>query len=147
MTGDAAYRQYIYRKTSNGARWGADSLYKPWSIPMFRADFPHETSKSVEVSPNLPQVKRFIEMTDGSPFDGQLHISLLRTCHGGQWTMRILEAIVQELKTPSIDLTLSQERTAILPFFTYQLERHKNLADTDFLLLAPYPNYRSQRTS
>jgi hypothetical protein len=53
--------------------------------------------------------------------------------------MRILEAIVQELKAPSIDLTLSQERTAILPFFTYQLERHKNLADTDFPVAGSLP--------
>lgn len=85
------------------------------------------------------QVKRFIEITDYNPFDGQLHISLFRTCHGGQWTMRILEAIVQELKTPSIDLTLSQDRTAILPFFVYQIERHKNLADTDFPVSGSLP--------
>jgi hypothetical protein len=85
------------------------------------------------------QVKRFIEIADYNPFDGQLHISFFRTCHGGQWTMRILEAIVQELKAPSIDLTLSQERTAILPFFTYQLERHKNLADTDFPVAGSLP--------
>ena len=85
------------------------------------------------------QVKRFIEMVDYNPFDGQLHISLFRTCHGGQWTLRILEAIVQELKAPSIDLILSQERTALLPFFTYQLERHKNLADTDFPVAGSLP--------
>jgi hypothetical protein len=85
------------------------------------------------------QVKHFIEITDGNPFDGQLHISLFRTCHGGQWTMRILEAIVQELNTPSIDLTLSQDRSTILPFFTYQLERHKNLADTDFPVAGSLP--------
>src|SRR6185312_15988634 len=85
------------------------------------------------------QVKRFIEMVDYNPLDGQLHISLFRTCHDGQWTLRILEAIVQELQTPSIDLPLSQERTALLPFFTSQLERHKNLADTDFPVAGSLP--------
>lgn len=85
------------------------------------------------------QVKRFIEITDYNPFDGQMHISLFRTCHGGQWTMRILEAIVHELKAPSIVLTLSQDRSALLPFFEYQIERHKNLADTDFRFSGPPP--------
>ena len=78
------------------------------------------------------QIKRFIEIADYNSFDGQLHISLFRACHGGQWTIRILEAIVQELKTPDIELNISQERTTLLPFFTHQLERHKNLADMDF---------------
>jgi hypothetical protein len=53
--------------------------------------------------------------------------------------MRILEAIVQELKTPSIDLTLSQKRTAILPFYVDQLKRHKNLADMDFPVAGSLP--------
>jgi hypothetical protein len=48
------------------------------------------------------QVKRFIEITDGSPFDGQ-------------------------------------ERAAILPFFAYQLERHKHLANTNFPLAGSLP--------
>jgi transposase len=65
--------------------------------------------------------------------------SWFRTYHGGQWTMRILEVIVQELKTLSIDLTLSQERAAILPVFVYQIERHKNLADTDFPVAGSLP--------
>ena len=30
------------------------SLSSRWSIPMFHADFPHDTSKSVEVVPHLP---------------------------------------------------------------------------------------------
>jgi hypothetical protein len=31
-----------------------DHLHTSWMTPMFRADFLHGTSKSVEVSPNLP---------------------------------------------------------------------------------------------
>jgi hypothetical protein len=31
-----------------------DHLHTSWMTPIFRADFLHSTSKSVEVSPNLP---------------------------------------------------------------------------------------------
>jgi len=35
-----------------------DHLHTSWMTPMFRADFLHGTSKSVEVSPNLHQTTR-----------------------------------------------------------------------------------------
>jgi hypothetical protein len=35
-------------------RWEAVSPDSEWSIPMFRADFLHFTSKSVQIWPNLP---------------------------------------------------------------------------------------------
>jgi hypothetical protein len=35
-------------------RWEAVSPVSSWSIPMFRADFLHDASKSVQMEPNLP---------------------------------------------------------------------------------------------
>ena len=78
------------------------------------------------------QIKRFIEIADYNPFDGQLHISFFRTCHGGEWTLKILAAVLEELRTPSIELDIEQERSKLLPFFEAQLQRHRGLDDTSF---------------
>jgi hypothetical protein len=37
------------------------SLSSRWSIPMFHADFPHDTSKSVEVVPHLPVASSWVD--------------------------------------------------------------------------------------
>ena len=78
------------------------------------------------------QIKRFIEIADYNPFDGQLHISLFRHFHGGEWTLRILNAILQELRSPTIELKIASSRDELMPFFEYQFERHKKLSDSDF---------------
>jgi hypothetical protein len=44
----------IYRNGVQQAALEATFSADGWSIPLFRADFLHSTSKSVEVSPNLP---------------------------------------------------------------------------------------------
>jgi|SRR5579859_2281733 len=78
------------------------------------------------------QVKLFIEIASYNRFDGQLHISHFRTLHKNQWTVKILEAVIQELIYPEIYLYISEDRMALLPFFEHQLERHKNLSDNEF---------------
>jgi hypothetical protein len=45
----------IYKNCAQTPACGAAFSGYEWSIPMFRAEFLHGTSKSVEVSPNLPQ--------------------------------------------------------------------------------------------
>jgi hypothetical protein len=67
------------------------------------------------------QIKNFIEIVDYSTFDGQLHISLFRKFHGGEITIRILKAVLQELSQPSIKVSISHEREHLLPFFITQL--------------------------
>lgn len=86
------------------------------------------------------QVKRFIEIADSSTFDGQLHISLFRHFHGGEWTLRILQNILQELQQPSIDLNLTASRSDLLPFFIHQFEKHKSTSDSSY----GYPGDRSR---
>jgi hypothetical protein len=44
----------IYKIALEEARSEAVFPGSEWSIPMFRADFPHFTLKTVEVWPNLP---------------------------------------------------------------------------------------------
>ena len=44
----------IYTARKEYTRWEALSPFYEWSIPLFRADFLYDTSKSVEVGPNLP---------------------------------------------------------------------------------------------
>ena len=78
------------------------------------------------------QVKRFVEIADYNPFDGQLHISLFRHFHGREWTLRILQAFLQELHSPTIELKIAHPRDELVPFFEYQFERHKKLSDSDF---------------
>lgn len=78
------------------------------------------------------QIKRFIEIADYNPFDGQLHISAFRAFHARKWTIKVLDAIIQELQTPSIELHIEHERSALLPFFEAQLKRHDNSDDTSF---------------
>ncbi len=80
------------------------------------------------------QIKRFIEIADSRLFDGQLHLSLFRTCHGGQWTLKILDAVIRELLNPGIDLRLSQDRGKLLPFFEHQRARHETMSDDEFRL-------------
>ena len=82
---------------------------------------------------NLEQlIKRFIELADYNPFDGQLYISQFRHFHGGNWTNRILQAILLELHSPTIDLEITHSRNDLLPFFEHQFERHQKLNDIDF---------------
>jgi hypothetical protein len=78
------------------------------------------------------QVKRFIEVADHDLSDGQMHISLFRNCHGGDWTIKILMAIILELHNPQIYLEITHARDTLLPFFEFQLERHRKLDDTVF---------------
>jgi hypothetical protein len=78
------------------------------------------------------QIKRFVEIADYNRFDGQLHISLFRHFHGGEWTLRILQAILQELRTSTIVLKIASSRNELMPFFEYQFERHKKLSDSGF---------------
>lgn len=85
------------------------------------------------------QVKRFIEIADSNTFDGQLHISLFRGFHGGEWTLRILQKILQELQQPSIELKLTTSRNDLLPFFIHQFEKHKSTSDASY----GYPRDRS----
>src|SRR5437763_9640559 len=44
----------IYKNGAQTSACGAAFSDNKWSIPMFRADFPASTSKSVEVVPKLP---------------------------------------------------------------------------------------------
>jgi hypothetical protein len=78
------------------------------------------------------QIQRFVEIVDDNLFDGQLHISLFRHFHGGGWTLRILQAILLELHSPTIELKIAHSRDELLPFFEDQFERHKKLSDSDF---------------
>ena len=83
------------------------------------------------------QVKLFIEIADYNPMDGELHISRFRSFHRGEWTRRILEAIVQELNHPSLALDITHDRKALVPFFEYQRDRHQNMSDADFSPVSP----------
>ncbi len=78
------------------------------------------------------QIKLFIEIADYNPMDGQLHISHFRSLHGGVWTRRILDACVQELQSPSIELDISGSRERLLLFFLHQQDRHNCLQDAYF---------------
>jgi hypothetical protein len=86
------------------------------------------------------QIKRFIEIADYNPFDGQLHISLFRHFHGGERTLRVLQMILEELRQPSIHLDISKDRSSLVAFFENQLDRHKSMKDSDF----GYPGDRSR---
>ncbi len=85
-------------------------------------------------------VKRFIETADYNFQDGSGLVSLFRSFHGGVWTLRILEAVLNELKHPSIQLNLQGSRDELLPFFQEILARHQNVEDADF----GYPHDRSR---
>ena len=78
------------------------------------------------------QVKIFVEIAGYSLFDGQLHISLFRQFHGGEKTLQVLHAAVQELQQPSIKLDTPSTRSDLVPFFVSQLERHGSMKDADF---------------
>jgi len=78
------------------------------------------------------QIKRFVEIADYNPFDGQLHISQFRHFYGEGWTLRLLQAILQELRSPTIELEITHSRDELLSFFENQFERHKQLNDSDF---------------
>lgn len=78
------------------------------------------------------QVKRFIEIADYNTFDGQMHLSFFRACHGGEWTIKIIEAVIHELQVPSVYLEITQERSVLLPFFEDQLERHRKMGNAEF---------------
>ena len=102
---------------------------KPVTIPL------HMSEKNVD-----QQTKRFIEIASYNPFDGQLHISLFRHFHGGKWTLRILQDVLEELSQPKIDLNIPRSREDLVPFFEHQYERHKELKDEEFR----YPGDRSR---
>ena len=55
------------------------------------------------------QVKLIIEMADYSSFDAHLHLSLFHHFHGGDWTLRTLDAILQELQQPCIKLNIGRQ--------------------------------------
>lgn len=77
------------------------------------------------------QAKLIIEMTDYNPFDGQLSLSHFRQIHGREWTLRLLNRIIQELNTPTLELRITQDRNKLIPFFEYQLERHQAVSDKE----------------
>jgi hypothetical protein len=85
-------------------------------------------------------VKRFIETTDYNFQDGSGLVSLFRSFHGGLRTLRVLEAVLDELRHPSIQLDLQGSRDELLPFFEEILVRHQNVEDADF----GYPHDRSR---
>lgn len=77
-------------------------------------------------------VKRFIEIADYSLQDGSGVASLFRGFHGGQWTLCVLQAVLAELRHPSIRLEIKGARESLLPFFEELLKRHQTADDTDF---------------
>lgn len=78
------------------------------------------------------QVKRFIEIADYSEFDAHMHLSLFRHFHGGVWSAKLLQLILQELQTPRIVLKISHTRSSLSPFFESELEKHRELTDADY---------------
>lgn len=78
------------------------------------------------------QVKLLLEMADYNSFDAHMHLSAFRHFHGGSWTLHVLRLILQELQRPSINVSISQSRENLIPFFTSELEKHQNLTDEDY---------------
>jgi hypothetical protein len=77
-------------------------------------------------------VKRFIEIADYNPQDGSGVVARFRLYHGGTWTLRILEAVLEELRHPSIHLDIKTPRERLVPFFEWVLARHRTSSDADF---------------
>ncbi len=78
-------------------------------------------------------VRDFIELAAYNAFDGQLHISHFRSLHGGELTLAILRAVLDELRSPSKPLNLyDTPRADLVAWFEHQLERHRGLRDEDF---------------
>lgn len=86
------------------------------------------------------QVKIFIEMAASSTFDGQQHISLFRHFHGGIVTLDILRAVIRELREPTVQVDILCDRSDLISFFVWQLEKHSSLKDEN----VGYPGDRSQ---
>jgi len=78
------------------------------------------------------QVKLIIEMADYSSFDAHMHLSLFHHFHGGGWTLRVLDAILQELQQPSIEVNIAGQRSVWIPFFKNEKEIHQRLTDRDY---------------
>ncbi len=77
-------------------------------------------------------VKRFIEIADYNGQDGSGVVAHFRLYHGGVWTLRILKAILGELRHPSIQLDIKTPRERLAPFFEWVLSRHQACNDADF---------------
>lgn len=90
-------------------------------------------------------VKRFIEIAAYNLQDGSGVVALFRHFHGGTWTVRILEAILQELQHPTLHLNLPAHysREHLYPFFDELFISHQYLSDIDF----QYPPKPAQRAS
>lgn len=78
------------------------------------------------------QVKLLIEMADYNLFDAHMHLSVFHHFHGKDWTLRILDATLQELQQPSIKLNIKEQRTKWLPFFKNEKEIHQCSTDKDY---------------
>ena len=77
-------------------------------------------------------IKQFIEIADYNPQDGSGMVALFRLCHGRAWTLRILEAVLEELRHPSIHLDIETPRERLVPGFEWVLARHQKYSDGDF---------------
>lgn len=55
--------------------------------------------------------------------------SQFQSLHGQAWTVRVLEAIVEELRQPSIELAIALPQEALRPGFDWLLERHRQSPD------------------
>jgi hypothetical protein len=75
------------------------------------------------------QIKLLIEIADYNLFDAHMHLSVFRHFHGGEWTSRLLQEIIQELHQPGINLKLSHARDKLVPFFTSELSNHQGYTD------------------
>jgi len=84
-------------------------------------------------------IKRFVEIADYNQQDGSGVVSLFRSYHGGEWTLRILRGILRELHEPTIQLNISHPHEELVLFFEWLLEKHRKANDADFGY--PYRDY------
>lgn len=78
------------------------------------------------------QIKLVIEMADYNVFDVHMHLSLFHHFHGKLWTSRVLDAILQELQQPYIEVHITRQRSDYIPFFEAEKETHQRLTDEDY---------------
>ncbi|HVB25419.1 MAG TPA: hypothetical protein VNG51_26015 [Ktedonobacteraceae bacterium] len=78
------------------------------------------------------QVKLLIEVADYNVFDAHMHLSLFHHFHGKKWTLRILQAVLQELQQPSIEVSIAGQRNDWIPFFETEQKTHQRLTDDDY---------------
>lgn len=90
-----------------------------------QAGFPLDVSEA-----KLDQyVKFFVEFADYNPQDGSGAIARFRIRHGDEWTFRVLDRIVQELRQPSIELAVTLDRETLARWFEELSRRHRHVAD------------------